>query len=194
MTQACAYRLGWSLRLPSFAALGVFLVSLIALEMLAGVVAWKAAEAGDARKVELLVGSMAYVTRRDFEKGWVQGGTYFLGVLPARVRMLAPSVSDRLRAGNLHTPWGREVTAGGGAVVGSDAAPSGRFWIRVDALPRAACLSIANTLLEHSLALEVRIGDEAPGAVVGDRAAVVAGCDGVGNDGVGVVLGLEVEA
>lgn len=151
-------------------------------------------EQGKARHVQLLVGSMWAVTRHDFRDGHLEPGDgYFRDVLAGRVRVMWDA-ADRQRSGSILTPWGGAVTAGGGPTVGLDTGARDRFWIRVDGLPRDACISVANLFVEESPALEVRVGDMAPGAVAADRAAIEAGCDGGRDDGVGMVFGLEVQA
>ena len=151
-------------------------------------------EEAKARHVQLLVGTMLFVTRHDFREGHLEPGDgYFRDVLAGRVRLMWDA-ADRQRSGNILTPWGGAATAGGGSTVGLDADARERFWIRVDGLPRDACISVANLFVEDGPALEVRVGDMAPGAVAADRAAIEAGCDGGDDDGVGMVFGLEVQA
>lgn len=151
-------------------------------------------EEAKARHVQLLVGAVWAVVSDDLREGHLEPGDgYFRGVLPGRVRMMWEA-ADRQLSGNILTPWGGAVTAGGGPTVGLDADARDRFWIRVNGLPRDACISVANLFVEDSPALEVRVGDTAPGAVAADRAAIEAGCDGGNNDGVGMVFGMEVQA
>ena len=144
-------------------------------------------------RVERLVGTVAYVVRKEFESGRTLDGLYFRALLPSQVIAHWSGVPYANASGNLLTPWRGEVTAGLGSTVGIGTDVPERFWVRVDALPRAACISIGNAFIERSAALEVRIGDAAPGTVARDRTAVEAGCDGGGNDGLGLVFDLEVE-
>ncbi len=151
-------------------------------------------EQAKAEHVQLLVGAMWAVVREDFGEGHPEPGDgYFRDVLADRVRVMWEA-ADRQRSGNILTPWGGAATAGGGSTVGLDADARERFWIRVDGLPRDACISVANLFVEESPALEVRVGDRPPGAIAADRAAIEAGCDGGDDDGVGMVFGLEVQA
>ena len=144
--------------------------------------------------VQCLVGTMWAVVREDFGEGHLEpGDEYIRDVLATRVRLMWES-ADLQRSGTLRTPWGGAVTAGGGATVGLDADACDRFWIRVDGLPRVACISVANAFVADSPALEVRVGDRPPGAIVADRAAIEAGCDGGRDDGVGMVFDMEAEA
>ena len=148
---------------------------------------------GKARHVRLLVGSMWAVVRQDLRDRPELGDEYFRDVLAGRVRVMWEA-ADRQLSGNILTPWGGAATAGGGSTVGLDAGARDRFWTRVDGLPRDACISVANLFVEDGPALEVRVGDTAPGTVAADRAAVETGCDGGDDDGVGMVFGLEVQA
>ena len=144
--------------------------------------------------VQRLVGTMWAAVREDFSEGHPEPGDgHFRDVLATRVRLMWES-ADLQRSGTLRTPWGGAVTAGGGAAGGLDADARNRFWIRVDGLPRVACISVANAFLADSPALEVRVGDRPPGAIAADRAAIETGCDGGRDDGIGMVFGLEVQA
>lgn len=103
------------------------------------------------------------------------------------VRMPENSVRGAEGSEEIITPWGGEITAGGGATIGTSADSPNRFWIRISDLPREACITIAESFLDRSSVVEVRTGDSAPGTVRATRAAIETGCDGDDDDGVGVV-------
>ena len=104
------------------------------------------------------------------------------------VRMPDTAIRGAAGSEEIRTPWGGEITAGGGTTIGTSAASNDRFWIRINDLPRSACIELAETFLESSRVVEVRTGDTAPGTVRANRAALETGCDGGDNDGVGIVF------
>ena len=93
-------------------------------------------------------------------------------------------------ARSIVTPWGGAVTAGGGAVPGTDTATVNRFWIRMNDLPERACESLANAYLDLSSVVAVRAGDDvtAAGSARTTAAAIATGCDGGDNDQVAVIF------
>ena len=62
-----------------------------------------------------------------------------------------PSSAIRGAAGSeeIITPWGGEITASGGTTIGADNDSPDRFWIRIDELPRDACIAVAETFLDR---------------------------------------------
>lgn len=104
------------------------------------------------------------------------------------VRMPENAVRGAEGSEEIRTPWGGEITAGGGTTVGTSAANATRFWIHIADLPRSACITLAETYLDRSTVVEIRTGDTAPGTVRANRAAIETGCDGGDNDGVGIVF------
>ncbi len=196
MTRSHAYGLERSW-LRGIVAAGVFLAVTVPVGLWIGNVLTDALDRVERAKVlsvERLVGTVEYVMRREFGNGRTFDGLYFRALLPSQVIAHWPGVPYANASGNLLTPWRGEVTAGLGSTVGIGTDVPERFWVRVDALPRAVCLSLAKSFLEWPTAPQVLIGDATPGAVAQDRAAVVAGCDGGGNDGIGLVFDLEGEA
>ncbi len=88
------------------------------------------------------------------------------------------------------TPWGGDVTAGGGTTPGTDGASTNRFWIRANALPERACEALAQSFLGLSSVEAVRTGDDvtASGSARTTSDAIATGCDGGDNDQVAVVF------
>lgn len=103
------------------------------------------------------------------------------------VRMPENAIRGAEGAEDIITPWGGEVTAGGGTTIGTSAASANRFWIRIAGLPREACITLAESFLDRSTVVEVRIGDAAPGVAHDNRADIETACNGGDNDGVGIV-------
>ena len=105
------------------------------------------------------------------------------------VRMPENAVRGAEGSEDIITPWGGEITGGGGATVGTSATSANRFWIYVAGLPRSACITLAESFLDRSTVVEVRTGDTAAGTTTrANRAAIETGCNGGDNDGVGVVF------
>ncbi|MXW34183.1 MAG: hypothetical protein F4151_12270 [Gammaproteobacteria bacterium] len=96
-----------------------------------------------------------------------------------------PSNAQRGAVGSeiIVTPWGGEIEAGGGATVGTAAASPNRFWIDVQDLPRAACITVAEALLEQTNIVSVSVD----GTAVTTNALIEDNCDDANDNDVEIV-------
>ena len=97
-----------------------------------------------------------------------------------------PANAQRGAAGSeiIVTPWGGEIEAGGGATVGTAAASPNRFWIDVQDLPRAACITIAEGLLDRADIVSVSVD----GTAVTTNALIETNCDDADDNDVEIVF------
>ena len=97
-----------------------------------------------------------------------------------------PSNAQRGAAGSeiIVTPWGGEIEAGGGDTVGTSAASPNRFWIDVQDLPRAACITIAEGLLDRADIVSVSVD----GTAVTTNVLIETNCDDADDNDVEIVF------
>ena len=97
-----------------------------------------------------------------------------------------PSNAVRGDAGDeiIVTPWGGEIEAGGGATVGTAAASPNRFWIDVQDLPRDACITIAEGLLDRRSIFSVSVD----GTATGTNVLIETNCDDADDNDVEIVF------
>ena len=98
-----------------------------------------------------------------------------------------PANAQRGAAGSeiIVTPWGGEIEAGPGTTVGtSSAASPNRFWIDVQDVPRAACITIAEGLLDRTDIVSVSVD----GTAVTTNALIETNCDDADDNDVEIVF------
>ena len=97
-----------------------------------------------------------------------------------------PSNAVRGDAGDeiIVTPWGGVIEAGGGATVGTAAASPNRFWIDVADLPRDACITIAEALLDRRSIVSVSVD----GTATATNVLIEANCDDADDNDVEIVF------
>lgn len=97
-----------------------------------------------------------------------------------------PSNAVRGAAGSetIVTPWGGAIEAGGGTTVGTSASSANRFWIDVEDLPRSACITFAESLLERTDIITVSVD----GTATGTNALIETNCDDADDNDVEIVF------
>ena len=106
-------------------------------------------------------------------------------------RMPANAIRGDAGDEDIITPWGGEITAGGGATPGTSTDSPNRFWIRIQNLPRDACITIAESFLERSTVVSVNVGGDSTNATftaTNTNTLIETNCDGGDDDQVAIVF------
>ena len=119
----------------------------------------------------------AFANRREYA-----AGAYHDFLAP---RMPSNAVRGAAGAEVIETPWGGRITAGPGATVGTTtAAAANRFWIDVADLPRDACITIAEALLDRRSIFSVSVD----GTATTTNVLIEANCDDADDNDVEIVF------
>ncbi len=117
----------------------------------------------------------AFANRREYATG-----DYHDFLAP---RMPSNAVRGAAGSETIVTPWGGEIEAGGGGTAGTAAASPDRFWIVVNDLPRDACITVAEALLDRTNIISVSVD----GTATGTNVLIETNCDDADDNTVQIV-------